>query len=71
MHTVGPNAFDPSFPIASTSRSPRLVGTFVDAARYMPAQMAAAYEDPSVIEKLDPPKLPRARMHCLDYIALP
>ena len=34
---------------------PEKAGSFVDAARYMPSRMAAAYEDPSVIEKLDPP----------------
>ena len=49
---------------------PKQAGSFVDAAKYMPAQMAVAYEDPSTIEKPDPPKPPRARMHCVDYFGL-
>ena len=49
---------------------PKAAGSFVDAARYMPAPMAAAYNDPTTIEKTDPPKPPRARMHCVDYIGL-
>jgi len=49
---------------------PAKAGSFVDAAKYMPAGMAAAFEDPSVLEKSNPPKPPRARMHCEDFIAL-
>ena len=49
---------------------PKQAGSFVDAAQYMPAEMAAAYKDPKTIEKTDPPKPPRARMHCIDYIGL-
>ena len=49
---------------------PEQAGSFIDAARYMPAQMAAAFEDPSTIEKPDPPKPPRARMHCKDFVGL-
>ena len=49
---------------------PERAGSFVDAVKYMPAEMAAAYEDPKTIEKPDPPKPPRARMHCVDYIGL-
>ena len=45
-------------------------GSFVDAAKYMPAPMAEAFEDPSVLEKTDPPKPPRARMHCNDFVGL-
>ena len=56
--------------VPSRLDSPEKAGSFVDAARYMPSRMAAAYEDPSVIEKLEPPKPPRARMYCVDYIAL-
>ena len=46
---------------------PKKAVSFTNAAKYMPARMAAAYEDPSTIEKPDPPKPPRARMHCVDY----
>ena len=49
---------------------PEKAGSFLDAAKYMPARMAAAFQDPSVLEKTDPPKPPRARMHCADFIAL-
>ena len=49
---------------------PKEAGSFVDAARYMPAPMAAAYEDPATIEKANPPNPPHARMHCVDYIGL-
>ena len=36
----------------------------------MPALMATAFEDPSILEKIDPPKPPRARMHCVDFLGL-
>ena len=36
----------------------------------MPAHMATAFEDPSILEKIDPPKPPRARMHCVDFLGL-
>ena len=49
---------------------PAKAGSFVDAAKYMPAGMAAAFEDPSILEKTNPPKPPRARMHCEDFIGL-
>ena len=49
---------------------PEKAGSFVDAAKYMPAKMAAAFKDPSVLEKTDPPKPPRARMHCEDFTTL-
>ena len=49
---------------------PKQAGSFTNAAEYMPAQMAAAFCDPSTIEKADPPKPPRARMHCVDYLGL-
>ena len=49
---------------------PKKVGSFTNAAKYMPARMAVAYGDPSTIEKPDPPKPPRARMHCVDYFGL-
>ena len=39
-------------------------------AKYMPAPMAEAFEDPSVLEKTNPPKPPRARMHCNNFIGL-
>ena len=44
--------------------------SFVDAAKYMPAPMAEAFEDPSVVEKTNPPKPPRARIHCNNFIGL-
>ena len=49
---------------------PEKAGAFVDAAEYMPPQMAAAFRDPSVLEKVSPPKPPRARMHCENFIGL-
>ena len=36
----------------------------------MPAPMAEAFEDPSVVEKTNPPKPPRARIHCNNFIGL-
>ena len=65
---VGPERVRPIIP--DRLDLPKQAGSFTNAARYMPAQMAAAYEDPSTIEKADPPKPPRARMHCMDYLGL-
>ena len=66
--TPGPERVRPIIP--DRLDLPKQAGSFVDAAKYMPAQMAVAYEDPSTIEKPDPPKPPRARMHCVDYFGL-
>ena len=49
---------------------PEKAGSFVNAAQYMPDQMAAAFKDPSLLEKADPPKPPRARMHCENFRGL-
>ena len=49
---------------------PKKAGSFINAAKYMPAHMATAFEDPSILEKIDPPKPPRARMHCVDFLGL-
>ena len=49
---------------------PEKAGSFLNAAAYMPVKMAAAFTDPSVLEKVDPPKPPRAHMHCDDFTGL-
>ena len=49
---------------------PEKAGSFVNAAEYMPPRMATAYNDPSSLEKAEPPKPPRARMHCDNFIGL-
>jgi len=49
---------------------PDKAGSFVGASRYMPPRMAEAFEDPALLEKSNPPKPPRARMHCTDCAGL-
>ena len=49
---------------------PDKAGSFVGASRYMPPRMAEAFEDPALLEKSNPPKPPRARMHCTDFAGL-
>ena len=49
---------------------PTLAGTFDRLAEFLPPGMAEAFANPEMLEKDDPPRPPRARMHCDDYVGL-